>query len=107
MVKVALRPSPDGFAAADHCTVPEPVPEEPEVMVNHDWLLFTVHWRAVAAVVTVTDPVPPAAGTLAEVGLIVNTPPDWVIVIVIIGPRDGFPVSVAVRDVASGFGAAV
>jgi hypothetical protein len=60
-----------------------------------------------AVVVNDTEPVPPEAGTFAEVGLIVNTAPDCVTIKVTLGPRDGFTVIVAVRDVVCEFGAAV
>jgi hypothetical protein len=58
-------------------------------------------------VVNDTDPVPPDAGTLAEVGFIVSTAPDCVTVNVSLGPREGFTVIVAVREAVCGFGAAV
>jgi hypothetical protein len=35
IVTVADRPAPP-LAAADHCTVPLPVPDAPDVIVSHD-----------------------------------------------------------------------
>jgi hypothetical protein len=77
------------------------------VIVNQGWLLVVVHCNAVAVVVKDTEPLPPEAGTLAEDGLIVSTPPNCVTVKMTFGPRDGFAVIVAVRCVACEFGAAV
>ena len=107
MVSVAERPLAVVFAAADHCTVAGPFPEPGEVTVSHGWLLLTVHPSSVSAVVNDTVPEPPGAGTFADDGLTVNTPPDCVTTNVGLGPREGFTVTVELRGVASGFGAAV
>ena len=68
---------------------------------------MAVHCNAVPVAVRETEPVPPEAGTFADVGLTVRVPPDCVTVIVVFGPLEGLPVMVAVRDAPVGFGAAV
>ena len=68
IVSMPVRGPP---AAALNWTVPLPVPVAPEVMDSHGALLLAVHAQP-AAPVTVTLPVPPCAGTLADVGSIAN-----------------------------------
>src|SRR5206468_10083957 len=62
------------FAVADQPTIPEPVPEAPEVIVNHESEDVAVHAKSGALVVTVMEPVAPDAGTLTEVGRSVREP---------------------------------
>jgi hypothetical protein len=58
---------PPGFAATLNATEPFPVPLAPDVMVIHETLLLAVHAQPLA-VVTLTEPEPPAAGTVWLVG---------------------------------------
>jgi hypothetical protein len=74
MVNVPVRCGPV-FAATENCVTPSPLPLAPEVMVIHVALLAAVHAQPVA-VVTLTEPDPPLAGTLCEVGLRVNEQPE-------------------------------
>jgi hypothetical protein len=104
---VPVRLEISGFAAADHCNDPLPEPDEGEVMVSQGWLLDAVHWRAVSFVVKEVGPVPPDAGTLAAVGLTVNTPPDCVTGKETAVPDEGVTVTVAVREAALGDAATV
>ncbi len=68
------------WAATENCTVPLPLPLAPAVMVIQASLLAAVHAHPVA-VVTLTEPDPPPAGTVCEVGLRVNEQPElWVTV---------------------------
>jgi len=61
-VSTPVRKAPE-FAAALNPTVPLPLPEAPDVTVSHGTLLLAVHVHPVA-VITPTEPVAPAAGTL-------------------------------------------
>jgi hypothetical protein len=76
--------------------VPVPDPLPPAVIAIHASLLDADQAQPLA-VVTVTFPVPPPAGTLAEVGAIANVQPEpWVIVnvtppTVIVPERDAPP----------------
>ncbi len=63
------------FAATENCVTPAPLPLAPAVMVIHESLLVAVHAQPVV-VVTLTDPDPPPAGALCEVGLMVNAQPE-------------------------------
>ena len=107
IVIVACRLALDVFAAADHCTVPPPVPDAPAVMVNHVWLLTAVHGSAASVVVRETEPALPEAPTFEEVGLTTRTPPNWVAVSVTFGAPEEVTVTVAVREAADGLAAAV
>jgi hypothetical protein len=79
IVRVALRAAPV-VAAALYCTSPLPLPVAPDAIVSHDSLLDALHEHP-SVVVTVTRPVPPAAGTDADSGEMLNThPADCVIV---------------------------
>jgi hypothetical protein len=82
IVMVAVRTPAVPFAVADQPTDPEPVPEAPEVIVNHVSEDDAVHAKSGALVVTVMEPVEPAAGTLTAVGRTVRDPttPPWVTV---------------------------
>src|SRR5574341_283269 len=73
MVIVPVRCRPV-LAATVNWTVPAPEPLTPAVMVIHKSLLAAVQAHPVA-VVTLTEPDPPLAGKLCEVGLMVNTQP--------------------------------
>ena len=59
-VRVPLRLPVEVFSATVKPTVPEPDPEAPEVIVIHAALLVAFHTQP-ADVVTVLEPVPPAA----------------------------------------------
>jgi hypothetical protein len=63
IVSVPLRELALVFAAALNATVPVPVPLAPLVTVSQDALLLTPVQSHPVAVVTVVDPVPPAAVT--------------------------------------------
>jgi hypothetical protein len=73
MVIVPVRCGPV-FAATEKFVVPLPAPLAPAVIVIQVSLLAAVQAQPVA-VATLTDPVPPAAATLCEVGLRVNAQP--------------------------------
>lgn len=62
IVIVPLRGAGSGFAAAVKPTDPLPDPDAPDVTVIHGAFDVAVHAQPPAAV-TLTDPVPPAAGT--------------------------------------------
>ena len=70
IVSEPLRCVAFGFAAALNATVPVPLPLAPLVTVSHDVLLLTPVHAQPAKVVTVVEPVPPAAATDWLVGLI-------------------------------------
>jgi hypothetical protein len=91
------------FSAAVHCTIPLPAPDAPEVIVSHGWLLDAVHCRAESFVVIVMEPEPPEAGSVADGGVMVKTPPDCVSVRETAVPDDGATVTIAARDAAEGF----
>ena len=82
IVSEPLRCVAFGFAAALNATVPVPLPLAPLVTVSHDVLLLTPVHAQPANVVTVVEPVPPAAATDWLVGLIayVHAAPAWVTV---------------------------
>jgi len=63
------------LAATENSVTPLPLPLAPAVMVIQLSLLVAVHAQPVA-VVTLTEPDPPLAATLCEVGLIVNEQPE-------------------------------
>jgi hypothetical protein len=63
MVSVPVRELVFGFAAALNATVPVPVPLAPLVTVSQAVSLLTPVHAHPASVVTVVDPVPPAATT--------------------------------------------
>lgn len=107
MVISAVRPGDPLFASAVQFTVPEPVPELPDVMCAHDWSLTAVHCKALSEVVTDIDPNSPGVPTLWEVGLMVRVPPDCVTVTETAEPWAGVAVMVAVRAAALGSGLAV
>jgi hypothetical protein len=71
IVSVAVRESVPVFAPAEKPTVPEPVPLAPLVRLTHVDPLDAVQLQ-LEGVVTVTVPVPPAAGSAWLVGEIVN-----------------------------------
>ena len=73
MVIVPVRCGPV-LEAAVNCVTPLPLPLAPAVMVIQALLLVAVQEHPVA-VVTLTDPDPPLAGRLCEVGLMMNTQP--------------------------------
>ena len=58
MVKVVWRGVEEGLAATAKETVPEPEPEEPEVICTQPTLLTAVHAQPASAV-TLTLPLPP------------------------------------------------
>jgi hypothetical protein len=62
IVSVPLRAVVDGFAVALNATDPVPLPDAPDVTVNHVSLLVAVQAQPAAAV-TATVPVPPVAVT--------------------------------------------
>jgi hypothetical protein len=101
IVMVAERMAPL-FAVADHATVPEPVPEAPDVMVSQDAFGTAVQPKSGAFAVTVKLPVPPAAGTLTWAGLSVTEPTIPVCVTVNVWPAT---VMVPIRVAVSGFAA--
>jgi hypothetical protein len=78
-------------AAALYCTVPPPLPLAPDVTVSQDALLVAVHGHP-APVVTVTLPVPPAAGTLALVGAIEMEQPLPCVTVIVEPPKRIVPV---------------
>jgi hypothetical protein len=59
MVRVPLRLTVEVFSATLNATLPEPVPDAPEVMVSHGTLVVAFQTQP-AAVVTVLLPEPPA-----------------------------------------------
>jgi hypothetical protein len=63
MVSVPVRELVLPLAVALNATVPLPLPLAPLVTVSHDVLLLTPVHAQPASVVTVVDPVPPAAVT--------------------------------------------
>lgn len=68
------------WAATENCVTPLPLPLAPELIVIQPSLLAAVHAQPVA-VVMLTEPDPPLAAMLCEVGLIVNEQPElWVTV---------------------------
>ena len=48
-------------------TVPEPVPDDPETIRIHGWLLTAVHWVSEAVGLTENEYDPPALGTICSV----------------------------------------
>jgi hypothetical protein len=70
IVSVAVLAPVPGFGCAVNETLPEPVPLEPLDIATHDAPLAAVQAHP-ELVVTVTLPVPPAAGTLPLAGAIV------------------------------------
>jgi hypothetical protein len=56
------------FDAAENATLPEPVPEDPDVIVIHEAPGVAVHVQPEPAV-TMKLPVPPLASTSCDVGL--------------------------------------
>jgi hypothetical protein len=81
-VSVPVRGAPVPFASIAPCTTPSPLPEAPLVTVIQGTLLTAVQAHPVEAV-TLIDPLPPAAGAFAEVGVTVNVQPDsWLMVTV-------------------------
>jgi hypothetical protein len=79
MVSVPVRVAPV-FAWTVNCTVPLPVPDEPEEIVIQGTLLTAVHPQPLGAV-TDDEPVPPAAATVCDVGEIeYEQPLFWVTV---------------------------
>ena len=80
MVSVPLRAGPV-VAAAAYWTSPLPLPVLPEAIVSHAALLDAVQVQPPPAL-TVTFPVDPAEGAVADSGVIENAHPgDWVIAI--------------------------
>ncbi len=70
IVSEPLRCVAFGFASAANATEPVPLPLAPLVTVSHEVLLLTPVHAQPANVVTVVEPVPPAATTDWLVGLI-------------------------------------
>jgi hypothetical protein len=109
---VAVRLAAEVLAPAAQFMVASPTPDIGDVSVSHVWSIETVHRKVESLVVSENDPVPPMPGTVAADRLIVavvaacRTPADCVTVKLTFGPRDGFTVIVAVRELACGFGAA-
>src|SRR5579872_4556102 len=68
MVSVPVRLLTEVFATAEYATLPLPVPVAPEVIEIQDALLVAVQVASIAFAVTVTEPVPPFAATLADGG---------------------------------------
>lgn len=99
-VSVAFREEAVVFAATAYATVPLPLPAAPETMVTHGAELPALHAQP-APVVTDTDPVVAAAGTVDAVGDTAKLQPAACVTV------NGCPaiVSVAVRAVAKVFAA--
>jgi hypothetical protein len=77
------------------------------VIVNHDEsLLDAVHDKLWLSVLIANDPVPPEPETLAEVGLMVRTAPNWVKGMVTDDPSVPVTTIFAVRLAAVGVAAA-
>lgn len=72
IVSVAERADVPLFAAAENATVPSPLPVAPDVIVTHEFAVVAVQSQPPGAV-TVTVPLPPAAGTACDVGVIVTS----------------------------------
>ena len=69
IVRVPLRSARVVLAETEYPTDPLPVPEDPDVMSIQEALLVAAQ---AADAVTLTVPVPPVAGAVAAVGLIVS-----------------------------------
>lgn len=107
MLIVAVRDKVLVFAAAAQFMVVSPLPDEAEVIVNHEALLDAVHCKVWLLVLIVNDPVPPEPETFAEDGLIVRTAPNCVNGMVTdCVPSAGVTVMFAVRLTAVGVAAA-
>lgn len=74
MVRVPLRGAPVAFASTVNCTVPDPAPFEPAVIVIHGTLLTAVHAHESDAV-TATEPDPPPTATGCPAGAMENVQP--------------------------------
>jgi hypothetical protein len=68
MVSVPLRGAP-ALAVAVNVTVPFPEPDEPLAIVSHAAVVDALHPQVPAVATVMVGPVPPVAGTDAEVGL--------------------------------------
>ena len=101
MVRVPVRDVVSGFAATPYVTEPLPLPPAPALIVIQAALFVAVQSQPADAV-TVTDPVAPAAATLAEPGEIVGAHVAPACMAVKVLPP---MVSVPVRDVAPLFAA--
>jgi hypothetical protein len=55
------------LASTVYRTVPEPVPDDPETIRIHGWLLTAVHWVSEAVGLTENEYDPPALGTICSV----------------------------------------
>lgn len=73
MVRVPERADVVVFEATENVTVCEPVPDAPLVMLIQVAWLAAVQVAVAGVAVTLTLPVPPEAGKLAEVALSENT----------------------------------
>jgi hypothetical protein len=103
IVTVPEREAVPVLAAVLRLTVPLPEPEAPAVTVIHETLLTAVHAQPVGAA-TLTEPVPPAAVIVAEVGVMVSVQGAAASVTVKVAPA---MVKVPVRAVPAGLAAAL